>query len=95
MATKTYAERKLAAAEKETALNTNRDGVLVTPGQIWQDCNPRAKGRTLSITSIKAGSVEAFDGNRVTKLNVAKMHEHSRGYKPWNPLPAKIRKKKK
>lgn len=94
MATKTYAERKLAAAEKETTLNTNRDGMLIVPGQIWEDCNPRSKGRKLSISSVKAGAVEAFDGNRATTLSVAKMHEHSRGYRPWNPLPAKTSKKK-
>lgn len=92
MARKTYAERKLAATEKETALNTNRDGVLIAAGQIWEDCNPRAKGRTLSISTVTAGVAAAFDGKRSTDILVTKMHPHSRGYQPWGVKSAATKK---
>lgn len=83
MARKTKAELKLIAAAKEKELNTTRDGILVEAGQIWNDCNPRAKNRNVSVNSVTAGIATVFDGKRTTELAVTRMWPHSRGYKSW------------
>lgn len=80
MARKTKAEKMQEALEAEAALNTNREGILVRPGQMWKDMNPRSNGRMISVSSVEAGIATVFDGNRTPTLSVARMYPHSRGY---------------
>ncbi|WP_026534629.1 hypothetical protein [Arthrobacter sp. H14] len=83
MARRTKAEKNQEALETETALNTNRDGVLIRPGQMWKDMNPRSGNRIISVSSVSAGIATVFDGNRTPTLAVSRMYPHSRGYKLW------------
>lgn len=81
MARKTKAQKDLEAKEAEDALNTNRDGILIRPGQMWRDLNPRAQaGRMLCVESVKAGTATVIDGNRKTTISVNRMYPHSRGF---------------
>lgn len=80
MALKTKAEKMQEALEAEAALNTNREGILVRPGQMWKDMNPRSNGRMISVSSVAAGIATVFDDNRTPTLSVARMYPHSRGY---------------
>lgn len=80
MARKTKAEKELEALEHESALNTNREGILIRPGQMWKDMNPRSDGRMISVSSVEAGIATVFDGKRTPKLAVTRMYPHSRGY---------------
>lgn len=80
MPRKTKAEKEKEALERETALNTNRDGILIRPGQMWRDLNPRSKGRMISVSAVKGGVATVFDGNRTPTLDVARMYPNSRGY---------------
>jgi hypothetical protein len=80
MPRKTKAEKEQEALERETALNTNRDGILIRAGQMWKDMNPRSKGRLISVSSVEAGIATVYDGNRTPTLAVARMYPHSRGY---------------
>ena len=80
MPKQTKAEKKQEALERETALNTNRDGVLIRPGQMWSDMNPRSNGRMISVSAVQGGVATIFDGKRSPTLAVARMYPHSRGY---------------
>jgi hypothetical protein len=80
MPRKTKAEKEREALERETALNTNRGGILIRPGQMWKDLNPRSKGRMISVSAVQGGIATVYDGNRTPTLAVARMHPHSRGY---------------
>jgi hypothetical protein len=80
MPRKTKAEKDQEALERETALNTNRDGILIRPGQMWKDINPRSQGRMISISSVQGGVATVYDGNRTPTLSVSRMYPHSRGY---------------
>lgn len=80
MPRKTKAEKEQEALARETALNTNRDGILIRPGQMWRDKNPRSEGRMISVSSVQAGVATVYDGNRTPTLAVARMYPHSRGY---------------
>ena len=80
MPRKTKAERDQEALAKENALNTNRDGILIRPGQMWRDLNPRAGGRMISISAVQSGKAATYDGNRSGELAVTRMYPHSRGY---------------
>lgn len=80
MPRKTKAERAREALERENALNTNRNGILVRPGQMWKDADIRSKGRMFSVSSVEGGIATVYDGKRTTRMAVARMHPHSRGY---------------
>lgn len=80
MVRKTSAEKREEALRQETALNTNREGTLVRPGQIWQDLNPRSEGRMISVSSVSAGVATSFDGKRSRAVAVTRLYPHSRGY---------------
>ncbi|MEO3931309.1 hypothetical protein WMO79_00655 [Micrococcaceae bacterium Sec7.4] len=80
MARKTKAEKEQEALQREKTLNTNRDGILIRPGQMWRDLNPRSKGRMISVSAVQGGMATIFDGNRTPTLAVARMYPHSRGY---------------
>lgn len=80
MPRKTKTEKEQDALERETALNTNRDGVLIRPGQMWKDLNPRSKGRMISVSAVQGGLATVYDGKRTPTLAVARMHPNSRGY---------------
>lgn len=80
MARKTNAEKREEALRQETALNTNREGILVRPGQIWRDLNPRSEGRQISVSSVSAGIATVFDGKRSPTVAVTRLYPHSRGY---------------
>ncbi|MFJ2662584.1 hypothetical protein [Arthrobacter koreensis] len=81
MARKTKAQKDLEALQAENALNTNRDGILIRPGQMWRDLNPRAEGRLLSVESVQAGTATVIDGKRKTAVSVERMYPHARGFK--------------
>jgi hypothetical protein len=83
MARITKAEKQLAAQEAEIALNTNRDGILIRPGQMWKDMNPRTDNRIISVSSVEAGVATVFDGGRTRTLAVSRMYPQSRGYQLW------------
>lgn len=76
MARKTKAERDAA----ETALNTTRAHILVRPGQIWKDMNPRSNGRLVNVLEVSAGKATVTDGKRTSPVAVARMYPHARGY---------------
>jgi hypothetical protein len=80
MARKTKAEKEREALHQEAALNTTRDGILVRPGQIWKDMNPRSNGRMISVSSVSAGTATVFDGKRSPTVAITRMYPHSRGY---------------
>jgi hypothetical protein len=81
MPRKTKAEKEQVALVRETALNTNRDGILIRPGQMWKDMNPRSSnGRMISVSAVQGGVATIFDGKRSPTLAVARMYPHSRGY---------------
>lgn len=80
MPRKTKAEKEQEALEREKALNTNRDGILIRPGQMWRDLNPRSNGRMISVSAVQGGMATIFDGNRTPTLAVGRMYPHSRGY---------------
>lgn len=81
MARKSKAEKAKDALEAENALNTTRNNILVRPGQIWTDLNPRAKaGRMISVSSVKAGKAVVRDGHRTSTVSVSRMYPHARGY---------------
>ncbi|KIA73380.1 hypothetical protein ANMWB30_23070 [Arthrobacter sp. MWB30] len=81
MARKTKVEKDREAREAETASNTTRENIVVRPGQIWMDMNPRNKGRTVSVSSVKAGIAAVSDGNRRSTITVSRMYPHSRGFR--------------
>ncbi|WP_329142830.1 hypothetical protein OIU91_04215 [Streptomyces sp. NBC_01456] len=77
-----------AAAQAEDAqlqqkLNTTRDGVLVAPGQIWEDLDSRQKKRRVVVVSVQSGRarVRAHYGTRLSTLSVSRMHKHSTGFR--------------
>lgn len=76
MARKTKAEKEAA----ETALNTNRDQILIRPGQIWKDLNPRSNGRMINVLEVNKGVATVVCGKRTSPVSVARMYPHSRGY---------------
>lgn len=81
MARKTKAQKDQEAREAQAVLNTNRDGILIRPGQIWKDMNPRSEGRRfISVTSVEDGIATITDGKRALPLAVKRMYPHSRGY---------------
>jgi len=80
MPRKTKAQKDQEALERENELNTNRDGILVRPGQMWRDMNTRSDGRKISISAVQGGTATTFDGNRTGQLAVSRMYPHSRGY---------------
>ncbi|MEV7952938.1 hypothetical protein [Streptomyces sp. NPDC088141] len=81
-----------AAAEAEDAqiqkkLNTTRDGVLVAPGQIWEDLDTRQNKRRLVVESVKNGRarVRAHYGTRLSTLTVTRTYKHSTGFRLVKP----------
>lgn len=83
MARKTKAEKNQEALAAETALNTNREDIVIRAGQMWKDLNPRSDNRMISVSSVSAGIATVFDGKRTSALAVSRMYPHSRGYKLW------------
>lgn len=80
MPRKTKAEKDQEALARENALNTTRDKILVRPGQMWRDKNPRSEGRLISVSAVQGGVVTLYDGKRTGTLAVSRMYPHSRGY---------------
>lgn len=80
MPRKTKAEKDREALERETALNTNRDGILIRPGQMWRDLNPRSNGRLISVSAVQGGVATIFDGSRTPTVAVTRMYPNSRGF---------------
>ena len=68
--------------------NITRDGILVAPGQVWIDCDPRSPGfnngvpRTVTVDRVENGTayVTASTG-RATRIAVKRMHPHSTGFR--------------
>lgn len=64
--------------------NTTRDGIVVRPGQVWEDCDKRQSGRRVIVRFVAGGKavVEPVAGlRRRSVLSVARMHPTSTGFK--------------
>lgn len=62
--------------------NTTRDGIVVRPGQVWEDCDKRSNGRRVIVRFVEDGKavVEPVGGDRRSVLSVARMHPTSAGF---------------
>jgi hypothetical protein len=63
--------------------NVTKDGVLVKPGQVWQDLDKRMSGRKVKIVRVEAG-VAYFERRgglgKPGRLAVRRMHKASTGF---------------
>lgn len=62
--------------------DVTREGVVVRPGQVWEDLDKRMKGRRVTVVDIKGGKAIVRDSiGRTTRLSISRMHSHSTGFK--------------
>ncbi|MFE0135220.1 hypothetical protein ACFWY6_27155 [Streptomyces sp. NPDC059037] len=70
-------------AQVQQEENTTREGILVRPGQIWEDLDSRQKKRRVVVVSVQSGRarIRAHYGTRLSALSVSRMHKHSTGFR--------------
>ncbi|OHE87257.1 MAG: hypothetical protein A2579_12370 [Lysobacterales bacterium RIFOXYD1_FULL_69_11] len=77
---------------------TNRDpnsivtkrGALVKVGQVWDDMDPRSKGRSLEILEIFHADRIAFvktSAGVKTRIKIDRLHPNATGYRLRDPAP--------
>ncbi|MCQ9179046.1 hypothetical protein KMT30_08365 [Streptomyces sp. IBSBF 2953] len=88
-ATDTSAEDDDAQVQQEK--NTTREGILVCPGQIWEDLDTRQNLRRVVVEFVKNGRarVRAHYGTRRSTISVSRMHKHSSGFRLVDPSELK------
>lgn len=67
-----------------------KDGVLVKPGQHWEDLDKRMHGRVVEVISVDQynGTWKALvmpDVGRYSKISISRMYVHSKGFKLIRP----------
>lgn len=70
-------------ATSEEDLNVTKAGILVKPGQIWQDCDKRAVISSVKVLEVNAGKARierGGAGGRQTTISVKRMHSSSTGF---------------
>lgn len=69
--------------------NTTREGIVVRPGQVWEDCDRRMHGRQVRIRAVANGKagVEEVGGHRRTRISIRSMYPHSTGYRLVEEAP--------
>lgn len=54
----------------------------ITPGQMWEDCDPRMKGRRFLILSVSNGKARVFtEQGRESKIRIDRLKAGNRGYR--------------
>lgn len=61
--------------------NVTPEGVLVKPGQVWEDCDTRMAGRTIRVISVENGKAHVDSGYQKTTISVRRMRVNSTGYR--------------
>lgn len=74
-------------AQAQQEKNTTRDGILVCPGQIWEDLGSRQHMRRVIVESVAKGRarVRVHYGSRRSTVSVSRMHRHSTGFRLVEP----------
>ncbi|WP_434598302.1 hypothetical protein [Streptomyces sp. A5-4] len=85
MPTDTSAQGDGAEAQQEK--NTTREGILVRPGQIWENLDTRQDNRRVVIESVADGEAQVRDhyGTKHSTLSVSRMYRHSTGLRLVEP----------
>ncbi|MCX5103502.1 hypothetical protein [Streptomyces sp. NBC_00439] len=74
-------------AQVQQEKNTTREGILVRPGQIWEDLDTRQNQRRVVIESVADGEAQVRDhyGTMHSTPSVSRMHMHSTGFRLVEP----------
>lgn len=70
-----------------TSENVTRDGIEVRPGQIWEDCDKRSKGRRVTVTKVESGKAHVTTGVNSTRIAIRRMYPHASGFRLIHDAP--------
>lgn len=59
-----------------------QDGILVEPGQVWKDCDPRQPDRLVKVEKVQDGYAfcRTIGTGRLVRIAISRMYKHTSGY---------------